>query len=176
MYIYNKIVEQPSPPNSHDVLWINSSDGQLYVFLNNKWQSLSFTSNEYKQDKYDIKLKTNRKNITDSINELFDIIKDIENHYGDINIEDIAKQQTLLECTATILQYIEQQGLQLESIAKEETLTQGINTITDKINNIDLSSIAKQGENIDATNSKILEELMKLNVSYADQIKNIVGE
>lgn len=198
MYIYNKIVEQPSPPNSHDVLWINSNDSQLYVFLNNKWQSLSFTSNEYKQDKYDIKLKTNRKNITDSINELFDIIKDIENHYGDINIEDIAKQQTLLECTATILQYIEQQRLQLESTAKEETLTQGISSVENKvkeesqaiqgkIDNIDLSAVeskvqeestaiqnkidniklpeidttelAKQGENAEATNSKILEEI-----------------
>ena len=122
MYIYNKIIEQPSPPNSHDVLWINYNNSQLYVFLNNKWQSLSFTSNEYKQDKYDIKLKTSRKNITESINELFDIIKQIENKEIDIDTEGLAKQETLLECTAAILQYIEQQRLQLESTAKEETL------------------------------------------------------
>ena len=41
---------------------------------------------------------------------------------------------------------------------------------------IDTTELAKQGENKEATNTAILEELMKLNGSYADQIKDIVGE
>lgn len=66
-------------------------------------------------------------------------------------------------------------------LAKEQTLTDGVNTLAGKIDNIklpeiDLSNVAKQGENQEATNSKIYEELMKLNGSYADQIKDIVGE
>lgn len=49
-------------------------------------------------------------------------------------------------------------------------------TIQHKIDNIDLSSVAKQGENQEATMSAVLEEVMKLNGSFAEQIHNIVGE
>ena len=41
---------------------------------------------------------------------------------------------------------------------------------------IDTTELAKQGENQEATMSVVYEELMKLNGSYADQIKDIIGE
>lgn len=41
---------------------------------------------------------------------------------------------------------------------------------------IDTTKLAKQGSNQEATNTAILEELMKLNGSYAEQIRNIIGE
>jgi hypothetical protein len=38
------------------------------------------------------------------------------------------------------------------------------------------TELAKQGENEEATMSAVLEEVMKLNGSFAEQIHNIVGE
>lgn len=86
---------------------------------------------------------------------------------------------------------------EMQSVAKESTLLQESAAIKDKIDNIDLSSIeekidniklpeidttelAKQGENPEATNSKILEEVGKipniarLYTAYA--VKNDDGE
>ena len=52
--------------------------------------------------------------------------------------------------------------------------------IQNKLNNlnveVDLTPVAKQGNNSDATMSAVLEEVMKLNGSFADQIKDIIGE
>jgi hypothetical protein len=79
-------------------------------------------------------------------------------------------------------------NIDLSPIAKEDTLTQGISSVASKVEEvgnkidniklpeIDLSNVAKQGENQEATMSVVYEELMKLNGSYADQIKDIVGE
>lgn len=85
----------------------------------------------------------------------------------------------------------------------ENKVQEGVNTLSNKIDNIDLSAVenkvqeesaaiqskldnlnvevdltqvAKQGSNADATMSVVYEELMKLNGSYAAQIKDIVGE
>lgn len=86
----------------------------------------------------------------------------------------------------------------------ENKVDEGVSTLSSKIDNIDLSEVenkvqeesaaiqakidniklpeidttelAKQGENQDATMSVVYEELMRLNGSYADQIKDIVGE
>lgn len=58
----------------------------------------------------------------------------------------------------------------------ESKVDEGVSTLSTKIDNIDLSSVAKQGENQDATMSAVLEEVMKLNGSFAEQIHNIVGE
>jgi hypothetical protein len=41
----------------------------------------------------------------------------------------------------------------------ESKVEEGVNTLSGKIDNIDLSSVAKQGENAEATNTKILEEI-----------------
>jgi hypothetical protein len=86
----------------------------------------------------------------------------------------------------------------------ENKVDEGVSTLSDKIDNIDLSAVenkvqeesaaiqgkidniklpevdlsnvAKQGENQEATMSAVMEELMKLNGSYAEQIRNIIGE
>lgn len=41
----------------------------------------------------------------------------------------------------------------------ENKVDEGVSTLSAKIDNIDLSDVAKQGENKEATNSKILEEI-----------------
>jgi soluble cytochrome b562 len=85
----------------------------------------------------------------------------------------------------------------------ENKVQEGVNILSSKIDNIDLSAVenkvqeesaaiqnkldnlnvevdltqvARQGNNQEATMSVLYEELMKLNGSYADQIKDIVGE
>lgn len=72
-----------------------------------------------------------------------------------------------------------------EEIAKEQTLTDGVNTLAGKIDNIklpeiDTTELAKQGGNQEATNSKILEEVQNIYTSfddmYAEQLKSIIGE
>lgn len=70
-------------------------------------------------------------------------------------------------------------GDNLEEV-KDAVETQ-LPALADKIDNIklpeiDTTELAKQGDNQEATNSAILEELMKLNGSYAAQIKDIIGE
>ena len=60
-------------------------------------------------------------------------------------------------------------------------MEEGVNNLSNKIDNIklpeiDTSAIAKQGSNQEATMSALLEEVMKLNGSFADQIKDIIGE
>lgn len=75
-------------------------------------------------------------------------------------------------------------NIDFSALAKEETLTQvqsKVEEVGNKIDNIKLPEIdttefAKQGENQEATMSVVYDELMKLNGSYADQIKDIVGE
>lgn len=63
----------------------------------------------------------------------------------------------------------------MESKVKEESVA-----IQSKIDNIDLSSVAKQGKNQEATNSKILEEVQKIpnlkNIYSARFEKNDDGE
>lgn len=44
----------------------------------------------------------------------------------------------------------------------ENKVDEGVSTLSTKIENIDLSSVAKQGYNPDATNTKILEEVQKI--------------
>ena len=53
--------------------------------------------------------------------------------------------------------------------------------LADKIDNIklpeiDTTELAKQGENQEATNTKILEEVQKINGLFASQLHDIIGE
>ena len=50
----------------------------------------------------------------------------------------------------------------------QNDLADVVNTLSDKIDNIDLSSVAKQGENTGATNTAILAEIKAIN-----DLKNI---
>lgn len=61
----------------------------------------------------------------------------------------------------------------------ETKVDEGVATLSNKIDNIDLSSVAKQGENQEATNSKIYAMLGKINGifdEYALQLHDIIGE
>lgn len=99
-----------------------------------------------------------------------------------INLKGVAQEQTLIEKTEEIKNTIVNTTpkVDLTPVAKETTLNSAKAEIITAIDNakpeIDTSELAKQGENQEATNSAILEELMKLNGSYADQIKDIIGE
>lgn len=62
----------------------------------------------------------------------------------------------------------------------EDKVEEESQAIQHKINNIDLSSVAKQGENQEATNSAIytrLEDALNLlDIQYANQINQLIGE
>jgi hypothetical protein len=122
------------------------------------------------------------------------------------NVWDVtAKEATLIQGVGDIIKAVENidftylensiaevkdavANIDLSPIAKEDTLTQGISSVASKVEEvgnkidniklpeIDLSNVAKQGENQEATMSAVMEELMKLNGSYAEQIRNIIGE
>lgn len=121
-------------------------------------------------------------------------------------VEDVtAKEATLIQGVEDIIKAVENidftdlensiaevknavANIDFSALAKEETLTQGISSVESKVEEvgnkidniklpeIDTTELAKQGENQEATMSVVYEELMKLNGSYADQIKDIVGE
>ena len=67
------------------------------------------------------------------------------------------------------------QNVDLSSVeGKVDEVKQAVENI--KLPEIDTTELAKQGSNQDATMSAVLEEVMKLNGSFADQIKDIIGE
>lgn len=81
----------------------------------------------------------------------------------------------------TTLQQIELAGevLDLTDFATQENVKE----IIEAVENIDLTSVAKQGENSEATNSKILEEVAKyadaqavIDEMVAIQLETIIGK
>ena len=74
--------------------------------------------------------------------------------------------------------------IDFSALAKEDTLTQvasKVEEVGNKIDNIklpeiDTTELAKQGENQEATNTKILEEVQKINGLFASQLHDIIGE
>ncbi|MEE1518059.1 MAG: hypothetical protein UF228_10740 [Lachnospiraceae bacterium] len=105
-----------------------------------------------------------------------DVIKAVEN----IDFTDL--ENSIAEVKNAVV------NIDFSALAKEDTLTQGLSSVQSKVEEvgnkidniklpeIDTTELAKQGENQEATMSVVYEELMKLNGSYADQIKDIVGE
>lgn len=97
-------------------------------------------------------------------------------------VEKGAKESTLLAESAAIKKAIaDKPDVDLSGVAKEETLQEvknaaenidltpienkvdeGVSALSTKIDNIDLSSVAKQGENQEATNTAILEGINKI--------------
>ncbi len=77
----------------------------------------------------------------------------IEMDWGD-KPSETAKESTSQE----ILEQVKNVTIDKSDLAKEDTL----NKFATKIDNIDLTSVAKQGDNAEATNSKILEEVQKV--------------
>lgn len=108
------------------------------------------------------------------------------------------------ENTAEITNKISQIQVDLRTFAKEDTLIQGVGDIINAVENIDLSSVeskveeesqaiqekignikldttelSKQGDNPEATNTKILEETLKvsdIDQLLAIQLQTIIGE
>lgn len=100
-------------------------------------------------------------------------IAEVKNAVANIDFSALAKQSTLLTESQVIQEAIA--NIDLSSVeSKVEEVGNKIDNI--KLPDIDTSELAKQGENQEATNSKIYEELMKLNGTYAAQIHNIIGE
>lgn len=102
-----------------------------------------------------------------------------------INLKGLAQEQTLIEKTEEIKDTIVNTTpkVDLTPVAKESTLTSAKEVIIEAVGNIDLTSVAQQGDNKEATNSKILEEVAK----YADaqatidellaiQLETIIGK
>jgi hypothetical protein len=90
-----------------------------------------------------------------------DIIKAVEN----IDFTDL--ENSIAEVKNSVA------NIDFSALAKETTLTQGLSSveskveeesvaIQSKIDNIDLSGVAKQGENADATNSAILDGIERI--------------
>lgn len=105
-----------------------------------------------------------------------DIIKAVEN----IDFTDL--ENSIAEVKNAVV------NIDFSALARESTLTQGISSVESKVEEvgnkidniklpeIDTTELAKQGSNQDATMTAVMEELMKLNGSYAAQIKDIIGE
>ena len=125
-------------------------------------------------------------------------------------VEDVtAREETLIQGVADIIKAVENidftdlensiaevknavVNIDFSALAKEETLTQGISSVESKVEEvgnkidniklpeIDTTELAKQGENQEATNTKILEEVAKIpdlkNIYSARFEKNDDGE
>lgn len=88
---------------------------------------------------------------------LADGIASIEGKFDNIkvNLTPAAKEETLVAKSQAILSAI--QNINLTPI--ESKVDEGVSTLSTKIGNIDLSSVAKQGDNVHATNTAIYESL-----------------
>ena len=127
---------------------------------------------------------------------------------NDIDLTHIAKEQTLNEGVSTLSSKIdnidlssienkvdtESQAIQakinaipstdLSEVAKESTLNEVSNKLDNLNVDVDLSSVAQQGDNTEATNSKILEEVLNVGDTFintydemiAIQLRAIIGE
>ena len=109
-----------------------------------------------------------------------DIIKAVEN----IDFTDL--ENSIAEVKNAVV------NIDFSALAQEDTLTQGLSSVESKVEEvgnkidniklpeIDTTELAKQGENQEATNSKILEEVQNIYTSfddmYAEQLKSIIGE
>ena len=133
-------------------------------------------------------------------------IAEVKNAVVNIGFSALAKEDTLTQGLSSVESKVEEVKQAVDNIDLspiETKVDEGVTTLSTKIDNIDLSAVenkvqeesaaiqnklnnlnvevdltpvAKQGNNSDATMSAVLEEVMKLNGSFAEQIHNIVGE
>jgi hypothetical protein len=103
-------------------------------------------------------------------------IAEVKNAVANIDFSALAKEETLTQGISSVESKVEEESQSIKDkidniklpeidtteLAKEATL----NAVSSKLDNlnveVDLSGVAKQGENKDATNSKILEEVQKI--------------
>ena len=99
-----------------------------------------------------------------------DIIKAVEN----IDFTDL--ENSIAEVKSAVA------NIDFSALAKEETLTQvasKVEEVGNKIDKVDTTELAKQGNNPEATNTKILEETLKvsdIDQLLAIQLQTIIGE
>ena len=116
-------------------------------------------------------------------------ITDVKNAVTNIDFSTLAKESTLIAESQSIKDKIDAiPATDLSQVAKESTLTSGVNELKTAIGNIDLSSVESKveevgnnllGTNKEATNTKILEETLKvsdIDQLLAIQLQTIIGE
>lgn len=117
-----------------------------------------------------------------TVRESLDIISNALNSLkdGGTNIDLSSVISKIEEQTAELASKID--SIDITNLAKEETLNQ----VKDKLDNldvdVDLREISKQGNNPEATNTKILEETLKVSDAQAQidqllaiQLQTIIG-
>jgi hypothetical protein len=131
-------------------------------------QAANMLSASYQDGTMTISLADNVQSINKGDELLVKLYSDKE-----IDLSAFAKESTLLAESQAVQSAI--QNIDLSSVeSKVEEVGNKIDNI--KLPEIDTTELAKQGENQEATMSAVLEEVMKLNGSFAEQIHNIVGE
>lgn len=68
----NQILISQEPPELHNVLWLNPSDKNLYIWTNGDWAPITIEPNLV--DVNIDALKTQNKNVISAINEIYDLI------------------------------------------------------------------------------------------------------
>lgn len=113
-------------------------------------------------------------------------IKDKIDSIPATDLSQVAKETTLTQGISEIKNAVT--NIDLSTVAKESTLTSGVNELKTAIENIDLSSVESKveevgnnllGTNPEATNTKILEETLKvsdIDQLLAIQLQTIIGE
>jgi hypothetical protein len=113
-------------------------------------------------------------------------IAEVKNAVANIDFSALAKEETLTKVQSKVeevgnkIDNIKLPEIDTTELAKETTL----NAMSSKLDNlnveVDLTQVAKQGNNADATNSAILEGINsifdKFDGQYAVQLKDIIGE
>ena len=113
-----------------------------------------------------------------TVRESLDIISNALNSLKDgvTNIDLSSVISKIEEQTAELSNKIN--SIDITNLAKEETLNQVKDKLDNLDVNVDLREISKQGTNPDATNTKILEETLKvsdIDQLLAIQLQTIIG-
>lgn len=113
--------------------------------------------------------------VRESLDIISNAVSSLKDGVNNIDLSSIISK--IEENTAELSSKIN--SIDITNLAKEETLSQ----VKDKLDNldvdVDLSEISKQGTNPEATNTKILEETLKvsdIDQLLAIQLQTIIGE
>ena len=132
--------------------------------------------------------------VTQGVIDLHKKVDDLANKQVEVDLSPIAKEDTLAQGISSVESKVEEESQAIQGKIDNIDLTpienkvdEGVNTLSTKIDNIklpevDLSGVAKQGENIHATNTAIYESLknssgyIKMTNSEYDEFKAHVQE
>lgn len=121
-------------------------------------------------------------NLLEVENKIDEGVETLSEKIDGIDLSAVAKESTLQEESAAIqskIDNIKLPEIDTTELAKEATL----NEVSNKLNNlnvdVDLSTVAKQGSDTEATNTAILsaiKEISNITDEYASQLHDIIGE